>query len=115
AGPEDVQGRFLLGRLEGPLLLEFVLQLRGRHGAGPFLFDHLQLVYIATIVMSSEKQERSRKTPARASTSQGTRSTPTEPDGRTGPAFGLTQRHHPMAAATSASSLRSSRAATASA
>ena len=33
AGPHDAQEGFLLGRLEGALLLEFVLQLRGRHGS----------------------------------------------------------------------------------
>jgi hypothetical protein len=33
AGTQDAQGRFLFRRLEGPLLLEFVLQLRGRHGS----------------------------------------------------------------------------------
>ena len=31
AGSHDVQGGFLFRRLEGPFLLEFVLQLRGRH------------------------------------------------------------------------------------
>src|SRR6266436_6199123 len=33
AGPHDAQEGFLLGRLEGPLLFEFVLQLRGLHGS----------------------------------------------------------------------------------
>src|SRR5947209_2448297 len=32
-GPYDAQKGFLFGRLEGPLLLEFLLQLRGRHGS----------------------------------------------------------------------------------
>ena len=33
AGPHDAQEGFFFRRLEGPLLFEFVLQLRGRHGS----------------------------------------------------------------------------------
>src|SRR5207302_10521735 len=53
ARANDAQGRLLFRRLEGPSLLEFVLQLRGRHMAQLVKFVQLQIVYISSICMSS--------------------------------------------------------------
>src|SRR5438128_7933925 len=52
AGPDDAQEGFLVGRLEGPFLLEFVLQLRGGHGSA-VQFVHLPIVYMSSIGKSS--------------------------------------------------------------
>ena len=47
AGTQDVQRRFLFGRLEGPLLFEFVLQAGGSHGLLALVFRlHDNSVYV---------------------------------------------------------------------